>query len=71
MKSINNYSIKTYPSLPYTGWLKPCYQCSTITSRYIIINKLNKYYMCQVCIRNKNFFKIKQKYNKEFTISYS
>lgn len=48
--SVNNYSKKTYPSLPYNGWFKPCYYCKEITANILIKNNL-KYYICKKCIK--------------------
>ena len=48
--SVNNYSIKNYPSLPRNGWFKPCHYCKVITAKTIIKNNF-KYYVCIICIK--------------------
>ena len=48
--SVNNYSTETYPSLPYDGWLKPCYYCKEITANILIKNSF-KYYICRKCTK--------------------
>ena len=54
MKSVNRYINKKYPTIPAEGWLKPCYHCETITSRFLVLDNY-KYYFCCGCFRNKQF----------------
>ena len=71
VKSVINYKEENYPSLPSYGWLKRCYnkKCRAITSSYIIIDYYwsasKKYYMCPLCIKDKEYdkFRIGDKYN--------
>jgi len=54
--SVNNYdsSSDEFKSLPYIGWLKPCFynDCRTISSHFTIITyKKTKFkvYLCKKC----------------------
>ena len=66
--SVNAYSIKDYPSLPYSGWIKICtnHNCKyPITSNYIIYNykdKKYKFYFCGSCINTTQYLKYIEKY---------
>ena len=57
LESINNYNRYTYNSLPFDGWIKPCYnkKCRLQTSRFVIINHYSKYYFCHECLKNLEF----------------
>ena len=66
--SVNAYSLKDYPSLPYKGWLKICtnHNCKNpITSNFIIYNykkKKYKFYYCISCLNNTEYLKYIEKY---------
>lgn len=54
--SINNYSSSSdeFKSLPYSGWIKPCFykDCRTISSHFTIITYKKtqfKVYLCKKC----------------------
>lgn len=57
LKSMNNYDRYSYESLPFEGWIKPCYnkKCRLQTSKFIIINNYSKYYFCHECLRSLEF----------------
>ena len=49
IKSVNTYTKEEYPNLPLHGWIKPCINCSTITSNSILFNynkHTYKFYLC-------------------------
>ena len=71
MISITNYNKQDFSTIPEEGWLKPCYSCSTITSRYILINELNKYYFCRNCERKKKYLILKLYYGDEFEYDFN
>ena len=65
LKSINNYDRYSYESLPFEGWIKPCYnkKCRLQTSRFVIINHYSKYYFCHECLKSLEFLNFFQGVN--------
>ena len=62
--SVNNYSLKSFKTLPYNGWIKVCSNkiCQTITSQYYLFNynnKTYKVYFCKQCLK-KDHVKIEE-----------
>lgn len=65
MSVIISIQNKTDKSCPEIGWMFPCYICSSITSKNVIIEEIYRFYICNDCNTYTNLDILKDKLIKE------